>query len=186
MDKPAMRIIGLGGLRGSGKDTCAEILREEFGFRSIAYADPMKRYVCEMVGIPLEDYDEFKRSKLTWNREVSPFPQEISGRDICLQVGMLYRELRPDYFMEQVWTFIREAIVDGAPGVVVTDVRFPDELEQMKCLSAQTIKITRDSEEVSGHESERLAQQNLGWDHVIQNNGTLQALQLELREIIET
>lgn len=46
-------IIGICGLSGSGKDTVGAFLRKGYGFESIAFADPMKRFCAELF-----DWDE--------------------------------------------------------------------------------------------------------------------------------
>jgi hypothetical protein len=47
-----MPVVLLCGASGSGKDTVAEILREEFGAVSLAMADPMKRFVRRVFDFP--------------------------------------------------------------------------------------------------------------------------------------
>ena len=47
-----MPYVILCGASGSGKDTVAQILREEFGAVSLAMADPMKRVVRRIFDFP--------------------------------------------------------------------------------------------------------------------------------------
>jgi hypothetical protein len=50
-----MLIVGINAWAGSGKDTAAELLIEEFGFSRVAYADPLKVNVARDFNIKLED-----------------------------------------------------------------------------------------------------------------------------------
>lgn len=45
-----MKIVGVTGKAGSGKDTAAAHLVEQYGFQQIAFADPLKRYAHKVFG----------------------------------------------------------------------------------------------------------------------------------------
>ncbi|PJF38746.1 MAG: hypothetical protein CUN54_10180, partial [Phototrophicales bacterium] len=86
-------LIGLVGEAGVGKDTFASIAEDLYDCETIAYADPMKQAVCRLFGFDeIEQYDQLKRSSLTYG------DREISGRDLCVTIGMAYRDADPDYF----------------------------------------------------------------------------------------
>lgn len=48
-------IVGISGLAGSGKDTCADFFVRNHGFVKVAFADPLKRIVREVFGF---SYDQ--------------------------------------------------------------------------------------------------------------------------------
>lgn len=48
-----MKIIGLTGEAGSGKDTIADYLVSHHDFRKISFAEPLRRGLQAMFGIPM-------------------------------------------------------------------------------------------------------------------------------------
>ena len=47
-------IIGISGLAGSGKDTCADFLVREYDFTKVSFADPMKRICMDVYGFSFD------------------------------------------------------------------------------------------------------------------------------------
>ncbi len=70
----SMKIIGLHGLARSGKDTLASYLVEHHGFVRIGLADPLRKFVSDITGIPLEDLMDgpTKETPLEWLNNKSP------------------------------------------------------------------------------------------------------------------
>jgi len=167
-------LLALSGKQGVGKDTCAEMF-VELGFSSIAYADPMKRKFAEITGLPIDVYDDFKRSSLSYKEN------SMNGRDICVGIGMLMRELSPNLFTDTV-----QAFIDEKSNTVVTDMRFQNELDHMKKNNATIIKIVRPGIDEIKHISEELSDRNDYYDELIINDGTIGQLKQKVRTIYET
>lgn len=55
-----MKIIAVSGWKGSGKDTLANFLIKEFGFKRIGFADPLKDTVASQFGLSRESLDDQK------------------------------------------------------------------------------------------------------------------------------
>ena len=57
-------ILGLTGVRGSGKDTLADHLVERYNFKRIAFADPVREKVKFLLQLNSdEEYDKVKRTQ---------------------------------------------------------------------------------------------------------------------------
>jgi hypothetical protein len=56
-------IIGLAGEKGCGKDTVAAYLVKNYEFERRAFADPLKRSVAALLGIPFHEVDKFKNDE---------------------------------------------------------------------------------------------------------------------------
>ena len=79
---------------------------------------------------------------------------------------------------ETVWTDIVMQQIDDSPqqNWVVTDVRFPNEANEIKSRSGFLIRVNRlNHSPVNNHKSER-AMDNYMFDHVVFNDGTLDDL----------
>jgi hypothetical protein len=71
-------IVGISGLAGSGKDTCADFLVRDHGFVKVALADPIKRMTAEAFGFSFDQLwgpssernkpDERYPRRHTWTR----------------------------------------------------------------------------------------------------------------------
>lgn len=51
-------IVAISGWKRSGKDTAAELLIADFGFKRVAFADPLKNTVAEQFDIPRTEIDD--------------------------------------------------------------------------------------------------------------------------------
>lgn len=78
-----MKVIALSGWKESGKDMCADYLVEKYGFKRLAFADPLKKMVAEQYDIPLNYmYDRDLKEKAIENLPVSPkdaFSRQVDG-----------------------------------------------------------------------------------------------------------
>ena len=125
-------IVAFQGQAGSGKDTAAEHLSKEYGFKRISFADPL-RSVCKTV-FGLTNDELFDRQLK--ERELDRWPY-ISPRQILQMVGTeMFRTHFPG-----VWINAFMKIARQHSNVVVADLRFPDEAEAVKNLGGVIIRV---------------------------------------------
>lgn len=135
------KIIGLAGLAGSSKSTCAEYF-EKYGFKKDAYARVMKQAVSIMFGIPMEKL----LGDITVKSEIDPY------------WGMSYREILQKFCTEacrntfggEVWEKALWRQYDypnprPSGGLVIEDVRFRNEAEAIKQRGGIIIEVVRAS-----------------------------------------
>ena len=148
------RIIALAGHLGSGKDTLATVLEqaikaqpelEELPVYRTAFADPIKEIICEQFNISRSYLETSKRSP------EPPTGFERPIRELLQHVGD-FRDFKSD-----VWV---EALLHKLPknGVVlITDVRYPNELEALKKRGAYVVLLSRhlDTTTPDTHRSEQ-------------------------------
>lgn len=71
------------------------------------------------------------------------------------------------------------------PNWIVTDCRFPNEVQAIKERNGIVIRINRDNiDNSSTHESETALDSYTNWDYVLSNNGTIQNLIEEVRKML--
>ena len=167
-------IIGLSGYAQSGKDSTAELLCLKYGYKRLAFADPMRQALLTInpqldsitrVSDLVEDYgwDLTKR-----NPEVRRLLQ-VLGTDFA-------RKMLGD----DVWINIALSGIKSEDKIVISDVRFPNEAEAIKKLGGTVWRINRHNHTaVNGHTSER-AMDNYMFNYVIYNDGTLAELSDEV------
>lgn len=172
MTKPLL--IGLTGYAGSGKDTVRDILQHRHDFDGIAFADPIR----DMLTALLESMGLDNLWLTDRELKEKPIPGlELSYRQMAQALGTEWgRTLK-----ESLWLDIAKAKLEmysdyESAGVVISDVRFPNEAAWIKAQGGIIWKIIRPGiEPVRAHASEDLIA-SLPYDYVIDNHGSLDLL----------
>lgn len=152
----SINLIGLSAKAESGKDTISKMKTKE-GWVRYAFADPLKRFCIEYLGLSHEDvYTEVGKSR--FNNEWG-----MTNREILQKVGS---DALRDGFHKQVWIKIAEReikkLIDNRNKVVITDVRFDNEAELIKKLNGIVVHIERSNFNSSLSESEKQHQSEQG------------------------
>lgn len=137
---PPPRIIGLIGLKQSGKDTVCQFIGELAPVTRLAFADGIKEEVADALGVPVE-FVESNKQKL---------------RGLLQHWGT---ECRRDLFDRDYWVKQLAAKLPHVrtPTVVVTDVRFANEAHVLAGMGARLIRVQRGNSGPDGHASEAWA-----------------------------
>jgi len=169
-------LVGMCGKAGSGKDTVGKYLIEKHGFRQIALADPIKRLVKDVFA--LDDHTVYDRVA----RE-EPLEQwgGWSVRKLLQFIGTeLFRgNIDNEVWVKSLWYRIKDDIEEN--DYVVTDIRFPNELEFFQKNVPEgffaSLKVEREGcggqVGLVNHASEAY---DLDTDFIIQNDGTIEDL----------
>ena len=163
-------IIGLSGYARSGKDTVAQLLCLNYGFKRISFADPMREAILTL------------NPKIDSITHVSHYVEDY-GWDLAKQNPEIRRLLQVfgtdvgrRMFGEDVWIDIAFKHIDRDSRVVIADVRFPNEAKAIKDRGGKVIRINRHNHSaVNAHKSE-IAMDNYMFDHVLYNDGTIDDL----------
>jgi hypothetical protein len=142
-------IIGLVGFIGSGKDTVANQL-VELGCVRDSFATPLKDACAAIFGWPREllegdtiESREFRETPdMFWTRKLG-----IDNFTPRLALQLIGTDVMRKNFHEDIWLSSLEyrfrKLADSAQHVVVSDVRFRNELELIKSLGGKIIWIQR-------------------------------------------
>jgi hypothetical protein len=110
------RIVGLAGYAGSGKDLSANILCDRFNYERRGFADALKALA----------------TTIGWDGR-----KDDTGRRLLQELGVGAR----DVLGADVWV---DALMRDLPGrVVITDVRFPNEVEAIWDRGGVVVKVVR-------------------------------------------
>jgi hypothetical protein len=162
-----MSLIGISGHMGVGKDTVGQMIQTEArGYWEIKkYAKKLKQITCILTGCSMQELEsqEFKNSLLSpeWKGGHCTFSHS-TYRDILQKLGT---EVMRDSLHSNVWVnalyadytpiglhnkdyvgpmSIRKPKSDSVyPNWVITDMRFPNELEAVKEHGGITIRVVR-------------------------------------------
>jgi hypothetical protein len=178
-------IIGITGKKRHGKDTLGDLLISKKNFIKFAFADPLK--------LACKEIFNFSDEQLYGNdKEIEDDFWKITPRQILQYVGTeLFRNqignILPET-KENIWIKVMEKKVESSKEdkIVITDVRFPNEVEMVKKLGGIVIKVVRPSlsiQEHSEHISEAIDQ--LDVDFTVINDKTPEDLYNAVIKIIE-
>jgi dephospho-CoA kinase len=167
------QIIGITGKKNSGKDTIGNYLVEKYGYKRLAFADPLKE-ACRSI-FSFTDAQLYHDKK----EEIDEYWNE-SPRKIFQIIGT---DLLRNKFMKNIWiAALKKKIMDEFKKnpnqkIVITDIRFENENNLIKELNGIIIRVNRYTSNINVdlHESEQMID-NLVVDYEINNNSTKEIL----------
>lgn len=196
-------IIGLTGPIGSGKDTVAQLLRTHCGAHTLAFADALRHEIVEAfciehIYLTRRETKEHPISALALSRcldsafvdrmvvhhmqQGNPINPEAprSPRQIMQWWGTEYRRTQsPGYWTQKALQTVRWLYQTKRPAlIVISDVRFANEVALVRSLGGQIWQVKREGTEVAhgAHVSE-VAGDEFAPDAVINNSHDMRHLQ---------
>lgn len=163
-----MIIVGFGGYAGSGKNTAAEVLIAD-GWVQMAFADPIREamYVLNPLVTSTERLADVVNDK-GWDGAKNTVPEirrllQIMGTEVA-------RNMWSDSFWVDL--LFRKAEESGVSRLVITDVRFANEMAAIRDKAGTAVWVQRDgSKPVNDHLSDNLLSRQY-FDNFVNNNST--------------
>ncbi|WP_328953684.1 hypothetical protein [Kitasatospora purpeofusca] len=181
-----MKNIALIGRARSGKDTAAGVLAE-YGVARLALADPLKLMAYDIdpvIGVEVLGVHAYSTIGLAeavdrfgWEQVKDQFPM---ARRFLQRLGTegIRRHVARDFWIARC---VNTAANAEGP-VVVTDVRFENEVERLRAAGFEVWFIDRGAPD-GDHPSEQLGPDHA--DRVIPNTGSLADFHTRIREALE-
>jgi hypothetical protein len=139
-------LIGIVGFIGSGKGTVGDIL-ERKGYVKDSFAKPLKDAVSCMFGWPRELLEGDSEVSRNWREEPDHYWSEKFGRQFTPReaLQLMGTEAGRNVFHQDLWVI---SLLNRAKGkdVVVTDVRFKNEIDYIQQNGGRVIRIIRGPE----------------------------------------
>jgi hypothetical protein len=156
-------LIGLTGLKQSGKTTAGDFLAHKYKFEHTSFAAPMRKFAMDVLCMNETQLEFCKEQPLTFlDRQVTP-------RKFLQLLGTEFgREMiHPD-----LWVRSCLMKIDVSKNTVVSDVRFCNEAHAIRSMGGKIVQITRRGQVagVDAHASEQGIHPAL-IDYTISNNG---------------
>lgn len=195
-------IIGLAGRKESGKTELA-LICNEYGYKTISFATPLKTLIANLLGITIKQVNELKKVNNTYvlqNMDLiflskeTDIPLDIvkekcgeksfkNTRELMQYIGTdLIREYNPNWHVNKTKETI---LLDKEQSYVIDDVRFPNERKMIEELGGTCWFIVRPKlDNVSNHLSETA----LKWqefENIIINDKSLEYLKYRWNIFIE-
>ena len=183
-------IIGLVGFIGSGKGTVGDILVREHGYHQFAFADALKDAVSQIFVWPrglLEGDSNASRAfrervDVWWSHKLG---YEVTPRLILQKFGT---EACRNGIADNIWIAALEKRIHGYEDVVISDCRFPNEIDFIRSAGGVIVRVRRGDdpspEELSKMHISETAWNNYNPDFVIHNEGSVDDLKENVKIIL--
>ena len=172
-------IIGLAGPAGSGKDTVRQMLESDHGFSGLAFADPIRSMVSELLSYV--DAEHYAQDRALKEEHVPRL--DVSYRELAQTLGTEWgRDLMgADFWVRIALARISRKLAAGVRRIVISDVRFANEVAAIREAGGRIWRITRPGlQPVRAHVSEQLAMGATEWDAHLCNDGSIEDLWVQV------
>lgn len=196
-------IIGIAGFKSSGKDTIAEYLINEYGFKRLSFASAVKDILSIMFSWPRDKLEGLTKEDREWREMVDPWwSKKLQMPELTPRFVMQYiaTDLFRNHFNQDIWINIVEKQLEENKytNIVITDCRFQNEINMIKNIGGKIIQVHRNVPEWfykyrSGedrHEIYLIHRSETEWirchrDYDIDNDNTMEELHKKIKDIVE-
>lgn len=183
--------IAISGKARAGKNTVAEMLVDHLKFKNskekiVALADPMKRIVQMMFPEASDEclYGPSElRSQVISDKFKDKNGKALTHRQALIDLGAFGRQYNSDIWLNCLVEDCNQS--KDIDSYIVSDVRFINEFKYLKAAGFEMVRVLRaDSaiiDDVSEKEQDAIL--NSEFDHVIENNKTLDDLRKDVKRL---
>lgn len=196
-------IIGICGLIGAGKDTIADYLVNIHEFRRDSFAATLKDAVSAIFGWDRDMLEGRSRSSREWREQPDKWWSERLGREITPRYILQHwgTEVCRQGFHDDIWiASLENKLRSTTDDVVISDCRFPNEILAIRRAGGTVIRVIRGTDpewfHCAHHQPSKMPElypgvhaseyswANTKFDHVIENNGTLDELYNSINDLL--
>ena len=196
-------IIGLCGVMGSGKDTVADYLVNFHGWRRESFANSLKDGVANIFGWDRQMLEGRTKQSREWREQVDPWwATRLGMKDLTPRWVLQYfgTEVVRSGFHDDMWiASLENKLRNSKDNVVITDVRFRNEIRMLRGLDAQIVEVARGDKPKywnealkyweGGPEPQDIHRSELDWigtefDVILDNNKTIEDLYEQVNRLL--
>jgi hypothetical protein len=208
-------IIGISGFIGSGKDTIADYLVNHHEFRRESFANTLKDSVSVIFGWDRLMLEGRTKSSREWREQVDSWwanrlnIPELTPRWVLQHIGT---DVLRNHFHDNIWVAsLENKLRKTKDNVVISDVRFPNEILAIKNSGGICVRVKRGPEPKwydTAADYNKGPNGNIGWalgqrrlekakihpseyswvgskfDHIITNDSTIDNLQEQIKNLL--
>jgi len=202
-------IIGICGFIGSGKDTVADYLTNFHEFRRESFANTLKDACSAVFGWDRTMLEGRTKEAREWREQVDPWWAERLGMPNLTPRWVLQywgTEVCRKGFHDDIWiASLENRLRNSRDDIVISDCRFPNEIESIRRAGGKIIWIQRG---IMPHWYDVAIQANRGvesakkfleregihasetawagthFDHILDNNSTIDALYTQVKNLV--
>ena len=177
-----IKVIGLTGIKRSGKDTVGKIIKKYYTKKNIyvrkyMLAQLIKDTLCSLTGYSLTGIELVKDNSIVKE-------PEFTYRDALIAFADRYKE---KYGIDVHYKYTKNKILRDKPKVaIITDIRYPFEAQLfINDFDTTIIKVVRPGIEVDTSHSSETSIDAIYPDYEIINDGTVKDLEKKVIEVLK-
>lgn len=173
-------LIGIGGALAAGKDTVGDHLVAKHGFTKLFMSDPLAR-ALELLNPVLEvDHDGYKTRYSRLLAEVG-YTKAKEHPEVRRLLQVLGTEVGRNLIGENTWVDIAgrsidEQLLGARRSVVITGIRFRNELEMIRRRGGILLYVSRPAAATSSSHASETSLKSSDFDETVLNAGSLKDL----------
>lgn len=205
-------LVGVVGFQGSGKDTVGQFLIDSYSFQKDSFAKPLKDAVAAIFGWSREMMEGQSHVSRQWREQEDQYWSEILEKAVTPRWAMQYlgtniirEHLHPDIWVLSMKRRVQDKL-SNKQKIVITDCRFPNEIQALRDLGGIIIRVVRGNEpewvedarlanggdvdaRVRMVEKWKVHESEWAWigqhfDHIITNNGDIDTLKAKVNAVL--
>ena len=190
-------LIGVVGIKGSGKGTVSDRLEQKHNFRKDSFAKSLKDAVSSMFNWNREMLEGKTDESRAWREKPDVFWSKRFGKDVTPRWVLQYfgTEVMRQGMHDSIWIDSCMARYDGKP-TVIADTRFENEIKIIREMGGSILLVKRgqDPDWFTDYVEGNVVPKNVhlseyAWakseyDHLITNDGTLEDLHSKIDDLI--
>lgn len=141
------KIIGVCGLKGAGKDTIGDIIcKNDDSFVKMSFADTLKDITAILMGWDRELLQGSTIESREWREKADDYWSDKFGKMITPRIILqeLGTNVLRNQFLQSIWVdSLQKKLMEMDKNVVITDVRFPNEIDMIKELGGTIYRVER-------------------------------------------
>ena len=145
-------IIGICGFIGSGKDTVADYLVNNHGFRRESFANTLKDAVASVFGWDRTMLEGRTKQAREWREQVDPWwAERLNMPELTprLVLQLWGTEVCRKGFHDDIWiASLENKLRNSKDNVVISDCRFPNEIKSIKAAGGIVLRVKRGDDPV--------------------------------------
>jgi hypothetical protein len=140
------QVIGILGFIGSGKGTVGEYLSKQYGYMSISFASSLKDAIAVIFNWPRHLLEGDTTESRSWREEIDQYWSKKMDRPVTPRwvLQHLGTDVLRNHFFDGIWiASLENKILQYNNNVVITDVRFPNEIKLVRELQGKLWWVQR-------------------------------------------
>jgi len=207
-------IIGICGFIGSGKDTIADFLVSHHGYRRESFAGTLKDAVASVFGWDRIMLEGTTKASRAWREQEDEWWSERLGTKVTprLVLQLWGTDVCRKAYHDDIWiASLENKLRKIEDNIVISDCRFPNEIQAIKNLGGEVIRVIRGAEpawydkaidcnagmkrigwsiakmvlEDQGIHASEYAWVGTNFDHILDNNSTLDNLHKQVNDLVQ-
>lgn len=142
-------LVGMCGLISSGKDTAADFLVKKYNFKRESFAGTLKDIVALVFGWDRNLLEGLTAESRAWREQKDIWWSNRLGISITPRWVLQYwgTDVLRNNFHNDIWiASLEKKLANHSQNIVITDCRFPNEIDVLRKLNGKLCRIMRGSD----------------------------------------